>query len=297
MTETDLMALVRSAAEKASLGRGQEREFLGMSLSRLDTLARFSAQHEVRELLAQPRYDNPKRLERYGFKAYSQNDEDGIIQEIFRRIGTTSRTFFEFGAGNGLEINCCYLLLQGWSGAWADTEEQYLSQVRTMFMPWIASGKLTVSRGAITAENINEVMQTLKLPAELDLLSIDVDGNDYYIFEALTARPRVVIIEYNAELRPPVRLVQKPTDRWDDTSYSGASLAALTALAKLKDYVLVGTNLPGVNAFFVRDDCAEGKFADDATAENHYHPPRYKLGEFGFPTGHMLGVGEYVVLP
>jgi len=293
MNPIELAAMIA----ESNLHREQERGFLGLSLSRIDTLTKIEAQREVRELLAQPRYDDPKRLERYGFKAYSQNDEDGIIQEIFRRIGVTNRTFFEFGAGNGLESNCCYLLLQGWSGAWADTEEQYLSQVRTMFMPWIASGKLTVSRGMVTAQNVNEVMKTLKLPADLDLLSIDVDGNDYYIFEAVSPRPRVVIVEYNAELRPPVRLVQKPTDRWNDTSYSGASLSALTAMAKLKGYVLVGTNLPGVNAFFVREDCAGSLFAAEATAENHYHSPRYKLGEFGFPTGHMPGVGEYVVLP
>ena len=78
----------------------------------------------VKELLSDPKYNDGKRLERYGFKVYSQNDEDGIIQEILNRIGETSKTFVEFGVGNGLENNTLTLLLKGWHGLWIEGERR-----------------------------------------------------------------------------------------------------------------------------------------------------------------------------
>jgi len=262
----------------------------------LKTLTQNAARREVRELLADPRYADPKRLERHGFKVFSQNDEDGIIQEIFRRIGTTNRMFFEFGAGNGLESNCCYLLLQGWHGAWVDGNDEYLAHARNLFSEKIARGQLAVKKEMVYASNIDELATGLDLPQELDLLSIDVDGNDFYIWEALTVlRPRVVIVEYNAAFPPPVRLVQthQPNLTWGGTSYFGASLSALENLATRKGYLLVGTNLPGVNAFFVRNDLVGNGFNREG-APNLYNPPRFQLGESGFPTGHPPGIGPLV---
>lgn len=85
-----------------------------------ESIARMLANAERDRLLSSDQLANSKRLETFGFKGYSQNDEDGIIQEIFRRIGTTDRKFIEFGTGNGLENNTAYLLCQGWSGLWLD---------------------------------------------------------------------------------------------------------------------------------------------------------------------------------
>ena len=100
----------------------------------IPTLADYAMQLEVQrawdEEIAKPRHADPKRLLRYGFKLYAQNDEDGIIQEIFRRIGTTNRSFVEFGAQNGLENNTANLLLQGWSGLWIELGSDWVEEIR-----------------------------------------------------------------------------------------------------------------------------------------------------------------------
>src|SRR4051795_8108058 len=93
----------------------------------LNQLVIMEKERYLKDILSDPRYDNPKRLERYGFKVYSQNDEDGIIQEIFTRIGATSKTFVEFGVENGLENNTFILLLKGWKGLWIESSKQYVS--------------------------------------------------------------------------------------------------------------------------------------------------------------------------
>jgi len=99
----------------------------------LSQLAIMERERYLKDVLSDPKYDDKKRLERYGFKVYSQNDEDGIIQEIFSRIGATSKTFVEFGVGNGLENNTLTLLLKGWNGLWIEGAEQYASQIKSRF--------------------------------------------------------------------------------------------------------------------------------------------------------------------
>ena len=125
---------------------------------------------------------------------------------------------------------------------------------------------------------------------ELDLLSIDIDGNDYHLLRAFTAvRPRVIVIEYNAKFPPPMDLVMPydPAHRWNGTDYFGASLVALANLAARRGYRLVGTNITGANAFFVRDDLAGAHFAP-ADAGALYNPPRYWLSS-AWAAGHPPG--------
>jgi hypothetical protein len=116
------------------------------------------------------------------------------------------------------------------------------------------------------------------MTGEIDLLSIDIDYNDYWVWKAVdVANPRVVVIEYNAALRPPMSLVvpYDPTRSWDGSNYFGASLEALVRLGRTKGYRIVGCNFSGANAFFVRDDLCADHFLDPPTAEEHYEPPRY----------------------
>src|ERR1041384_5411568 len=108
----------------------------------LSQLAIMERDRYLKDVLSDPKYDNDKRLERYGFKVYSQNDEDGITQEIFSRIGTTSKTFVEFGVGNGLENNTLTLLLKGCNGRWIEDAGQYLSQIASRFHQEISNGRL-----------------------------------------------------------------------------------------------------------------------------------------------------------
>ena len=261
---------------------------------RLNTLAIIERDRYVKEILSDPRYENKKRLEKYGFKVYSQNDEDGIIQEIFIRIGQSPRTFVEFGVENGLENNTLKLLLEGWSGLWIDANEQYVSQINAKFGDVISDGRLRVKAAFIDRDNINNLIETY-FSGEIGMLSIDIDGNDIHILEAINAvNPRVVIVEYNGKFPPPMSIAQRynPTHRWNGTDYGGSSLEAITKVAARKGYSLVGCGIVGVNAFFVRNDLVGDKFFEPFTAENHYQPARYFLWQT-FVAGHPPDWGPY----
>ena len=254
---------------------------------RLDTLEQLLKQlhflegHRlIHELLASSQYADPLRLERFGRKVCSQQDEDGILQEIFRRVGTSNRRFIEIGVGDGLENNTLNLLYAGWTGAWIDGSASDIASIRSRFVEWLMERKLSARQQFVTRENIDALLASFEPPADLDLLSIDVDGNDYHLWQATESiRPRVVVIEYNARFAPPVRWVQACQSGrvWDGSDAFGASLASLAALGTQKGYALVGCTLTGVNAFFVREDLAAGRFQKPFTAENFYQPPRYNL--------------------
>ena len=228
-------------------------------------------------LLTEKRLKKRKCLEQYGYKVYSQNDEDGIIQEIFRRIGVTNKTFIEFGVQNGLESNCHYLLFQGWNGLWMDGDGEAIQEIQKRFYPVLKTGQLACKRAFITRENINQLISEQGFSGEIDLLSIDVDGNDYYIWEAVTAvSPRVVIIEYNGKLPPDCdwKMAYHAYHVWEGSDWHGASLKALERLGERLGYQLVGTGLVGVNAFFVKKEIAGNLFYKPATAEALYNPLR-----------------------
>ncbi|MDR1702836.1 MAG: FkbM family methyltransferase [Sporomusaceae bacterium] len=246
--------------------------------------------NEERERLFQdPKFQDKTRLEPYGYRVYSQNDEDGVIAEIFNRIGTTSKFFIEFGVEKGVENNTLYLLLQDWSGVWLDGNSAYVDAIYQKFAHYIRNRKLTAVHAMITRGNIDMLFeQTGCTKQEVDLLSIDIDGNDYHVLEAITViKPRVIVIEYNAKFPPPMRWVMQynPNHMWDGSDMQGMSLTALEELAAAKGYQLAGTNITGTNAFLVRKDLAGNLFTLPASAENLYNPPRYYLQ---FYRGHEL---------
>jgi len=242
-------------------------------------------------ILSDARYDDPLRLERFGRTVYSQNEEDGILAEIFRRIGTANRRFLEFGVERGLECNTLNLLEQGWSGAWIEGYAPMVSEIETGFRRWIESRRLAVRAAIVTRESINDLIGDFALPRDLDLLSVDIDGNDYHVWEAITRiEPRVVVIEYNARFPPPMQWIMTydPKHRWQGDDQFGASLESMTALGRGKGYSLVGCNITGSNAFFVQSRLAEGRFAHPADASALYQPARYYLSP-SFAAGHRPG--------
>lgn len=223
------------------------------------------------------RIQEPKCIEKYGFKVYSQNDEDGIIEEIFNRIGTTNKRFIEFGVQDGIESNGHFLLLKGWQGLWIECDCDAVCKIRNNFCNVIQNGKLVVAEEYITKENINVLFEKYHQTGEIDLLSIDIDGNDYHVWQAIeVVSPRVVVIEYNAKFPPSVDWAMPYCEwhRWDGGDKQGASLLALEKLGRRKGYRLVGTNISGINAFFVREDCQKDLFASKSVREL-YNPPRY----------------------
>ena len=241
-----------------------------------------------------PKYDNPKKLNRYEFKVFSQAGEDGIISEIFNRIGTTNKFFVEFGVGNGLENNSAYLLVKGWQGYWIEGSERFCQSIRQSFEDLIANQQLTLKNTFITGENIEDLFRKGNVPTELDLLSIDIDGNDYWVWQAITNyRPRVVILEYNAIYPPESSWVMQynPSHQWKYNSHMGSSLKALEKLGDQKGYKLVACSFSGVNAFFVREDLLADHFCSPFSAENHYEPARYFL--CSQKAGHPRAFGKF----
>jgi hypothetical protein len=254
-----------------------------------------AAHMQLQKLYEQPHFNERGRLLKSGFKVYSQNEEDGIIQEIFNRIGLKHKYFVEMGVGNGLENNTLFLLLQGWKGLWIEGGPKNSKFIKDKFGFIIKNNTLLFDDSFINRENINGILKHNKVPYEVDLLSVDLDGNEYHIFKQIDViSARVVVIEYNAKFPPPVLWVMKynPNHLWDSTDYMGASLKSLENLFNGKNYSLVGCNVTGSNAFFVRNDLLGENFLQPFTAENHYEPSRYWLTP-GMVSGSSPNFGEY----
>ncbi|MEO6323143.1 MAG: hypothetical protein ABIT01_09320 [Thermoanaerobaculia bacterium] len=221
------------------------------------TVDQILLRQELSALREQLRAVTPDNVALWGHKIYSQTDEDGIISEIFRRIGEGSRSFVEIGCGNGSENNTHALLLKGWRGTWIDGSSKNVEHM-ARWIP-LESPRLHVVRAFVTRENapgmVSSALARAKAP-ELDLLSVDIDGNDLYVLQAilLAVRPRVIVAEYNGKFPPPLALSIEydPAHTWALDDYHGASLQSL--VDHLAGYRLVSCNLSGSNGFFIRED-------------------------------------------
>jgi hypothetical protein len=230
------------------------------------------------EIRTNPRYGEPKRLLRHASQVCSQNGEDGIIHEIFRRIGHTNRVFVEIGVGDGVENNTAFLLSQGWSGTWIDGSEFFVSSAQNDTN--CSAEPLQRKVAFVTEENVAQLLRGMKISEEFDLLSLDIDQNTYFAWKGLKEfRPRVAVIEYNASIPPDVdwKVRYDPTRMADGSHCFGASLKALEILGQELGYKLVGCDPLGVNAFFVRSDLVGDHFAAPFVSENHYEPPGYAV--------------------
>lgn len=227
------------------------------------------------------RYRDPRRLLVHGAQYFSQNYEDGMIAEIFRRIGTTNRNFLEIGVGNGGENNTMALLASGWNGWWIEGDQACCDSITDRFAAYPSpASRLTLRQSLVTPEGISALLEELRLPAEVDLFSLDIDLDTYHIWAALpNFRPRVIVVEYNGAFAPDVSWIHpyQPGKSWDLSQAFGASLKAFEILGAERGYRLVGCDIIGINAFFVRDDLVGEHFAMPFTSENHYEPPRYSL--------------------
>ena len=237
---------------RRSLSRIQEK--LLSPLLRERRLVR--SQHDfllsLKWAMAAREHKNP--LNRFGAKFFSQSDEDGITLEITRRMGLMNGTFLELGVGNGLENNTLILLSIGWRGAWIGGDH-------IAFNPQINPKRLSYKKAFISLDNITELVDRALADiaaSDVDVLSVDLDGNDLYFAKALlnVLHPKLAIVEYNAKFPPPARWSVKydPDFRWDYTDYYGASLCSFCDLFAEFDYTLVCCNsATGVNAFFVKN--------------------------------------------
>jgi hypothetical protein len=276
---------------------GSDERGLSASARKLARAAHLSQlQGHRRTLLESPRYADETRLLKFGYRVYSQSDEDGILHEIFRRIGTVSQSFVEIGCGDGLENNSFFLLLQGWRGVWIEASARKIAVAQKAAEIFVRNGCLRVKEHFVTKDNVDRTVKGLVTGSEIDLLSVDIDGNDYYVLQAIRSiSPRVIVSEYNAKFPSDIKWVMEYSEahQWDGTDYFGASLKSLEMLLAAKGYTLVGCNLLGCNAFFVRNDLvSENLFRSPFTAENHYEPARYFLLP-AYDSGFAPGAGPF----
>jgi len=194
-------------------------------------------------------------------RAYSQNGEDGALLFLFSVLGTTSRVAVEICAGDGIQCNSANLIVNhGWDGLLVDGNPTLVERGRKFYSrcPDTFSSPPIFRNEWVTAENVNDLVIDSGIGADIDLLSLDLDGVDYWIWKALDfTSPRVVVLEYQDIWGPDVaKTVPYRPDFTRDPAfnYQGASLLAFVKLARSKGYRLVGTEHLGFNAFFVRDD-------------------------------------------
>jgi hypothetical protein len=254
------------------------------SAARYDRFARLNLRYrEVGEGPAEVTGMASQDLTPFEYSVFSQNGEDGVICELLRRIGEGNGWFVEFGIETGVEGNCVFLAeARGWSGLFMEGADSYDALAHR----WSGRTAVSTVKAIVGPDNINDLLDAEEIPDEPTVISIDIDGNDYYVWRALERRPRLLIVEYNASLPldSDERLVQPRADGvglFEGTNFFGASLGALEALGAEKGYRLVHTDLAGVNAFFVRDDLLDSMPVGDAVprrAANYFlmgrsHPP------------------------
>jgi hypothetical protein len=195
------------------------------------------------------------------FKVYSQWGEDGIIDHLVQSIQISNKTFVEFGVETYIEANSLFLLKhRNWSGLVIDGSPDNIESIRRGNVLW--KYDLAADCSFITSDNINEIISRNGISGDIGLLSVDIDGNDYWVWRAINCiSPRIVIGEYNSLFGPSAKVsIPYQTDFFrsgahPSNMFYGASIAALTDLAEARGYSLVAGNSAGNNAFFVRNDC------------------------------------------
>lgn len=205
---------------------------------------------------------------------FSQSDEDGIIQRIFERLGITGGTCVELGVGNGIENNTLNLVLNGWKAFWYGGEDlalppKFLLPKRLKFV------KIWINKKTLDEKIIPELISL----GEFELLSLDLDGNDYHFAKILLEakiQPKLWVQEYNGNFSPITNWIQPYADghTWKQDAYFGASLYPFNELFKNHGYTLVACNILGINAFFVRNDLLEHFIDVPKGLHDLYRPSR-----------------------
>lgn len=230
--------------------------FVSVIDDRLQKIQQSLGRIESRQLATQ----NKRDFNDYEYQVFSQWGEDGLIQYLINKVAIENTIFVEFGVEKYLECNTRFLLINNnWSGLVIDGSEQNINSIKSDPIYW--KYNLKAECAFIDKDNINSIIQMGGISGDIGLLSIDIDGNDYWVWDAINAvNPRIVICEYNS-LWGPKLSVSTPynpsffrTEAHFSNLYYGASITALTELAKAKGYSLVGSNKAGNNIFFVRND-------------------------------------------
>ena len=222
------------------------------------------------------------------FKVFSQWGEDGIINYLVENLNIENTTFIEFGVEDYEESNTKFLLLnRNWKGFVIDSSLDYINKIKNSQLYWKYS--IIAFQAFITKENINQLMQSSGFKKQVGILSIDIDGNDYWIWNEINViEPSIVIIEYNSRLGKEKSYVVPYDSNFKrklahySMIYYGASLKALIKLATQKGYAFVCCNKAGNNAFFVKKELLNDKVREadinDGYVENNFRESRDNSG-------------------
>ena len=231
--------------------------------------------------------DYKEKMRNRECQVFSQNGEDGLLLYILSQVGISNKTFVEFGMETGRECNLANLAINfGWNGLFMDGGEKNIASARKYYQSIgrFETEEINIQQCFVTTKNINSAITNFGITGEIDVLSIDIDGNDYWIWQSIDCiNPRLAIVEYNASFGsersitvnydPAFSRYQKHRSGW----YHGASLSALTKLGKEKGYQLVCADSKGCNAFFVRNDVIKGDLEEITPAEAFYPQPKRGL--------------------
>lgn len=264
---------------------GWFRDFLKDKFYILKVRNRFSAAVQIGQRQLFLKYQSDKksntlpRFEDTGFRVFSQYEEDGKLLYIFSIIGMKNKTFVEIGADDGINSNCANLVFNfGFRGLFLDDNAKAIKRGQKFYgkypHPWMYAPKFKCAM--VKVDNINQLITEAGLKGEIDLLSIDIDGNDYWIWQAINKiQPNVVIIETHVEFGMQNIVVPYDPNYFfpgKHPVYHGASPIAMNNLAQKKGYRLVGANDLGFNLIFVKKGLAENELPEVSVESVLQHP-------------------------
>ena len=223
---------------------------------RIEDLQEAVGRIEIRQVKLEASND----IHDYEFKVFSQWGEDGIIQFLIDKVPIANKIFVEFGIGDYTECNTRFLLKNdNWSGLVIDGSAEYIQRLRKDSLYW--KFDLKSECAFIRKDNINQLISQNGIIGDIGILSIDIDGNDYWIWDKIDCiQPRIVICEYNSLFGATKKVTTPYSDDFVINKahfsglYWGASIGGFDYLARQKGYSLVGSNTQGNNIFFVRND-------------------------------------------
>jgi hypothetical protein len=257
----------------------------------LDRVILLAGQIAARQLHGQAKLAHLGEAE---FRVTSQWGEDGIIEWLCAKLPGLPRSFVEFGVQNYTEANTRFLLQnRGWKGLILDADDSYMQQVRADEIYW--KFDLSAVSAMVTAENIDHLISSHGFAGDLGILSVDIDGNDYWVLRAISCvNPGIIIMEINGvfgdlkAITVPYRPDFARLDAHYSGQYFGCSILAARQLCKERGYTYLGTNTNGVNAFFVRDDLAPavvGSLEEVRTWPARHRDSRAPDGKLDFVRG------------
>jgi hypothetical protein len=239
------------------LGFDAVQGHLAVLHNQIDDLKMLSSKILINQMHARDTYSSISQFE---FKVFSQFGDDGIIQHLIHHADIDVETFIEFGVEDYSESNTRFLLMSNnWKGLVMDGSQENIQQIKRQQYYWKHDLKAVDSW--IDRDNINTVLHDNGFSGSLGLLSIDVDGNDYWIWESIdVVQPAIVIVEYNSvfgasyAITIPYDRTFHRTKAHYSNLYWGASLPALCRLAETKHYAFVGSNSAGNNTYFIKKE-------------------------------------------